>query len=216
MSALVVAVDTTGPRIGVAVSDGTRCVWRVADVERDAETVLAPWTADLLREAGGTFAQVVAVGVAVGPGTFTGTRVGVAHAAGLAVALAVPVVPCDGLAARAAAVGAGVVAVWLDARRDRVYAATFEAPWASWSPAADVEPAVAAATLSAGFMATGPGAVRWATVVEAAGGRLAADPLDPGMSHLVAAAWAGFTASGGVAPADLRLRYLRAPGVELR
>ncbi|KIG15875.1 TsaB protein, required for threonylcarbamoyladenosine (t(6)A) formation in tRNA [Enhygromyxa salina] len=79
-----------------------------------------------LERAGITAAQLDVVACGRGPGTFTGSRVAVATAKGLAIGLGVPVVPVSTLASLAgsAATNGRVLAV-LDARRDQVYGALF-------------------------------------------------------------------------------------------
>ena len=82
-----------------------------------------------LAAAGRAYADLGGIAVAVGPGSFTGIRVGVSTARGLALALSVPstgVSTLDALAdeARAAFPGRPVL-VALDARRDEIYVATY-------------------------------------------------------------------------------------------
>ncbi|GAA0870125.1 tRNA (adenosine(37)-N6)-threonylcarbamoyltransferase complex dimerization subunit type 1 TsaB [Brevundimonas basaltis] len=83
---------------------------------------LAGMARDAVAEAGG-FAGIDRIGVTVGPGSFTGLRVGLAFAQGLGAALGVPVVGVSTLDALAASVdGEGPTAALIDARRGQVYA----------------------------------------------------------------------------------------------
>lgn len=83
---------------------------------------LAGMARDAVAEAGG-FAGVDRIGVTVGPGSFTGLRVGLAFAQGLGAALGIPVVGVSTLDGLAASVdGEGATAVLIDARRGQVYA----------------------------------------------------------------------------------------------
>lgn len=92
---------------------------------------LAPMAEGLMREAGLAFADLTRIAVTTGPGTFTGQRIGLAFARGLALALRIP---CIGLttleamaeAARAERPGHDVL-VATDARRGEVYAQAFTA-----------------------------------------------------------------------------------------
>ncbi|MDQ1155020.1 tRNA (adenosine(37)-N6)-threonylcarbamoyltransferase complex dimerization subunit type 1 TsaB [Brevundimonas sp. SORGH_AS_0993] len=79
---------------------------------------------DVAAEAGGGFAALDRIGVTVGPGSFTGLRVGLAFAQGLGAALGRPVVGLSTLAALAASLeeAGGPVAALIDARRGQVYA----------------------------------------------------------------------------------------------
>ena len=74
-------------------------------------------------------AEISAVAVAVGPGSFTGIRIGVSAAKGLAFAASIPAVGVSTLAAMArnAAFADGLVVCAMDARRNQIYNALFEA-----------------------------------------------------------------------------------------
>ncbi|MEX0955282.1 MAG: tRNA (adenosine(37)-N6)-threonylcarbamoyltransferase complex dimerization subunit type 1 TsaB [Rhizobiaceae bacterium] len=86
---------------------------------------------DALAAAGTTYAELDLIGVAVGPGSFTGIRVGVAVARGLALALKIPsvgITTLDALAEEAweAHAGREILAV-IDARREQIYATRYDA-----------------------------------------------------------------------------------------
>lgn len=82
---------------------------------------------DVMAEAGGGFESLDRIGVTVGPGSFTGLRVGLAFAQGLGAALDRPVVGISTLDALAASGGSpdGPAAALIDARREQVYARLF-------------------------------------------------------------------------------------------
>lgn len=83
---------------------------------------LAGMARDAVAEAGG-FGQIERIGVTVGPGSFTGLRVGLAFAQGLGAALGAPVVGVSTLDGLAASVEGGEpTAALIDARRGQVYA----------------------------------------------------------------------------------------------
>lgn len=84
---------------------------------------------DLLRQCGVAISQLDAVAVAKGPGSFTGVRIGVAAAKGLAWGAELPCVGVSTLSAMAAGLGAwqGYVCPVMDARRSQVYNALFHA-----------------------------------------------------------------------------------------
>jgi tRNA threonylcarbamoyladenosine biosynthesis protein TsaB len=92
---------------------------------RHAELSL-PWADALLSEAGVARSQLDAIAVGRGPGAFTGVRLGISMAQGIALALDRPVVPVSTLAALAMQGGEGRVLAAIDARMGEVYAAAFE------------------------------------------------------------------------------------------
>lgn len=101
---------------------------------RHAELAL-PWAQALLAEAGMARSQLDAVAVGRGPGAFTGVRLGIALAQGIALALDLPMLPVSTLAALAMRAPApGKVLAAIDARMGEVYVAAFE------RTAAGVEP----------------------------------------------------------------------------
>ena len=130
---LILALDTASHLCSAAVFDagaGRLAGQCVEDIGRGhAERMMAVIDA-ALQEAGAGFADLGRIGVTVGPGSFTGIRVGVATARGLALALEIPAVPVTTLGAIAAAAdpeksaGRPVMAL-LDARRGEVYAQLF-------------------------------------------------------------------------------------------
>ena len=91
---------------------------------RHAELAL-PWAEGLLAEAGVARAQLDAIAVSRGPGAFTGVRLGVALAQGIALGLDRPVVPVSTLMALAAPVAGERVIAAIDARMGEVYLAAY-------------------------------------------------------------------------------------------
>lgn len=84
----LLAIDTTGPDCAatIADADGRRLAGRRLTIGRGHAERLAPLVAELLNEAGLAARDLDRIGVAIGPGSFAGTRVGVAFARGLALA----------------------------------------------------------------------------------------------------------------------------------
>lgn len=84
---------------------------------------------DMLSQCGKTVTDVNACAVAAGPGSFTGVRIGVAAAKGLAWGSEIPCVGVSTLAAMAAGLGVyqGYICPVMDARRNQVYNALFHA-----------------------------------------------------------------------------------------
>jgi tRNA threonylcarbamoyladenosine biosynthesis protein TsaB len=129
---VLLAFDTATPAVTVALHDGEHvvaCLTRV-DAMRHGE-LLAPGIAAVLDDAGIVRQDVTAVAVGVGPGPFTGLRVGLVTARTLGLALDVPVYgvcTLDVLAVQAHDEGAvdGPFLVATDARRKEVYWASYD------------------------------------------------------------------------------------------
>lgn len=213
----VLALDTAGPVIGVALAlDGDVRV-RTERVRRGAESRLVPWVQELCAEGGVALTGLDGLAVSVGPGAFTGLRVGLATALGLALGAGLPVWGCGSLRARAAAAAepdTDVLAM-LDARKQRVYAALFRDGRALRGPE-DCAPGHALRDLQPGFVATGEGSALYAEQVLEAGGRLAAAPEDPGVAALARLGLAGLARGEGTDPTEVRPVYVRAPDARPR
>jgi tRNA threonylcarbamoyladenosine biosynthesis protein TsaB len=137
-----------------------------------AETLL-PAVDALLGEAGVAIAEVAGFAVSIGPGSFTGLRIGVATLKGLAFGAPRPVAAVPTLAALAlrAQPGAGPVIALLDARRGEVYAAGYGEP-GRLEPDALPEGLYTAHELAARL----PAACRLVGEIAACGGALRAGP----------------------------------------
>lgn len=125
---IVMGIDTALQRCSVAVlKDGVMIAKRVADMQKGHAEVLAPMVAETIARAGVTLKSLDRVGVVIGPGGFTGVRVGLAFARGLGIGGAVGIIGVSSLEAIAAASAATTrfVAPVIDARRGEVYAALY-------------------------------------------------------------------------------------------
>jgi tRNA threonylcarbamoyladenosine biosynthesis protein TsaB len=147
---ILLAIETATEACSVALwYDGAVIDRSEFAPRRHAELVL-PMADSLLAEAEIARAQLDAVAVGRGPGAFTGVRLAVSVAQGLALALDVPVVPVSSLAALAAqapADSAAILAV-TDARRGQIYAGAFRADGERLVEPLDLECVTAAADLS--------------------------------------------------------------------
>lgn len=129
---MLLALDTSTPRVSVAVHDGDH-VLHAATAEQAMKhgEQLAPMIADALDGAGIRRTDLTRVAVGVGPGPFTGLRVGLVTARTLGFALGVPVVgvlSLDVLAARARREGVDEALVaTIDARRKELFWAAYDA-----------------------------------------------------------------------------------------
>jgi tRNA threonylcarbamoyladenosine biosynthesis protein TsaB len=122
---IVLGLDTCLDACSAAVTDGERVLAaRTEPMSRGHQERLAPLVRELMIEAGMAFDALHRVGVTVGPGSFTGLRVGLSFAKGLGAALSIPVIGVGALEAMAAG-RAGTVFSVLNAKRDQVYLQAF-------------------------------------------------------------------------------------------
>ncbi len=126
---LVLAIDTSSPAVTAAVAsvgDGVRVLAQSAKVDARAHgELLAPSVAQCLAGAGATPKDLRAIVAGVGPGPFTGLRVGLVTAASMADSLGIPAYGVCSLDAIAGAVDAASLLVATDARRREVYWARY-------------------------------------------------------------------------------------------
>jgi tRNA threonylcarbamoyl adenosine modification protein YeaZ len=126
---LVLGFDTATPAVSVALHDGERVISAAfaVDARRHSE-LLTPMIAKVMADAGVARGDLGAVAVGVGPGPYTGLRVGVVTARVLGSVLGLPVPGVCSLDIMAASVGPGrEFLVATDARRKEVYWARYDA-----------------------------------------------------------------------------------------
>lgn len=125
----LLALETATEACSVALWDAGAVLERYQIAPRRHAALLLPMASELLAEAGWTMAQLDAIAVGRGPGAFTGVRIAISVAQGLAFAADLPIAPISTLAALA--IGAtrdtahARIATALDARMGEVY-------WAGW------------------------------------------------------------------------------------
>ncbi|MEM0906263.1 MAG: tRNA (adenosine(37)-N6)-threonylcarbamoyltransferase complex dimerization subunit type 1 TsaB [Pseudomonadota bacterium] len=152
----VLVLDTALEACQAAVvTDGVVCAHVVTRAQGGAEAIAANAVA-ALQEAGVGFGDLARVAVTIGPGSFTGVRVGIAYAKGVAFARSIPAVGVSTLEVLARQGGLPALAV-IDARHGAVYAALHTAPGVAPSVAARI-PVAACLELAeaAGAQIVGP------------------------------------------------------------
>ncbi|MBR6185730.1 MAG: tRNA (adenosine(37)-N6)-threonylcarbamoyltransferase complex dimerization subunit type 1 TsaB [Clostridia bacterium] len=126
---ILFCLDTSGPVAGVAIlRDGAVCYEAAVSSGLTHSQSILPMTEEAYRRAGLSPEETDYFAVTVGPGSFTGVRIGVSTVKGLAHALKKPCIAVDALEAMAAGVQpfSGVICPLQDARAGQVYAAAFE------------------------------------------------------------------------------------------
>lgn len=123
---LILAFDTSAAHCAAALLSGDRLlVLREEAMDKGQAERLIPLLDDVLAEGGATWSDLSAVAVGTGPGNFTGVRIAVAAARGLALSLNIPALGVTALEARAFGLPRPV-AVVEDARRGEVYLQAFD------------------------------------------------------------------------------------------
>ena len=124
----ILVIDTSGPVCGTAVMDETKVYSEFTAQNKNTHSAsLMPMIEAALNAAGTEMKDLDAVAAVTGPGSFTGVRIGVATAKGLAHGAGLPCIPVDALEALAASAGDfdGIVCPIQDARAGQVYGAAF-------------------------------------------------------------------------------------------
>jgi tRNA threonylcarbamoyl adenosine modification protein YeaZ len=213
---LVLALDTATPAVTAGVVELTdtavapRSVRVTHDPRKHAE-LLMPGVLDAAAAAGISLRELAAVVVGIGPGPFTGLRVGMVTAAALGDALQIPVHGVCTLDAIAAGIGtgarrarpAGNLLVVTDARRREVYWAAYAPDGRRFDGPHVQAPAALVDRLS------GLGAVAAAGGSAVVTGLPVLEPASPGPAALVETAASALRA--GVVPGPLEPLYLRRP-----
>jgi tRNA threonylcarbamoyladenosine biosynthesis protein TsaB len=145
-----------------------------------------PAIADVMERAGADWGDLDAIAVGVGPGTFTGLRIGIATARALATAAGLPLRRVSSLAALAAGIDALVRLPLIDARRGEVFGALYEGEREFWPPMVTPPDELLEQLGNAGVtpVAAGDGSIRFRGMLEEAG--IPVEP-DDSESHVVRA-----------------------------
>ena len=221
----LLALETATLAGGAALLDGGRLVGesRLNIALTHSERLMAV-VDRLLQDCGWAVADLQALAVSVGPGSFTGLRVGAATAKGLALALEIPVAPVPTLDALAATLpfAEAPVCPLLDARKGEVYCCLYR--WTGAAMAREWEylalpPAAAAARLAPPVIVLGDGVAACRPYLARHGaGVQEADPVHsiPSPAVVGALGHAILAAGGGIPAERLAPLYLRPSEAELK
>lgn len=211
----LLAIDTALPAVSACIIDSDAAAplaCETAPMERGHAEALLPLLERVVG-AGGGFASIGRVAVTVGPGSFTGIRIGLAAGQAIALAVGVPIVGVSTLAALAAPhilePYEGVVAAAIDARHGQVYVTAYGPDGRTLLTPRRVGAHEALRALGAGpLKLVGSGAVLLAAEARASG--VAAEIADSRAAPEIAfVARLGLAANPDTAPA--RPLYLKAP-----
>jgi tRNA threonylcarbamoyladenosine biosynthesis protein TsaB len=221
----ILALDTSTPAGSAALADDGRVtVVRAGDGSRTHGERLPSELMALVAEARVTLAEIDAFAVAIGPGSFTGLRVGIATIQGLALAknaLVAPVSTFEALAWRART-GRTLLAAWIDAHRGEVFASLFAPdgttilqPPSSLPPEKTLEMWHQMFAASPRVRFTGDGAIKYEAVIrQALGDRASIDAEAPMLAGAIAEI-AAADPSRAVHPHAIVPLYVRRPDAEL-
>ena len=216
-------VDTCGAMAGVALGDGERIVVETnLSLDRRLSTRLLAVIDGLLTEAGMSVTGLDGIGVACGPGSFTGVRIGMATVKGMALAADLPVAGISSLALLAANVpfARRQVCALMDARKKEVYAGLFrcEPLPVLVGPEWVVSPERLLDTIREPTIFVGDGAVAYRDLIEARCGDLAHFApcfcSHPHGANGIVLSWEAFLRGEGVSPERLDPVYIRASEAE--
>ncbi|MDX1421750.1 MAG: tRNA (adenosine(37)-N6)-threonylcarbamoyltransferase complex dimerization subunit type 1 TsaB [Kiloniellales bacterium] len=216
----ILAMDAAGAACSAALwRDGRVVAGRFEPMRRGHAERLVPMIEAVMAEAGARYADVDRLAVTLGPGGFTGVRIGLATAQGLALASGRPLVGVSNFlvlaaAARTEAPAEGSLAVAIDAKRQDFYLQIFAADLRPRGEPRSIWPEELAEAVPPGpLLLVGDGAPQAGPALAAAGRqfRLAAAPAVADaarLAELVAA-----DVSGALAAAPVEPLYLRPPDV---
>jgi tRNA threonylcarbamoyladenosine biosynthesis protein TsaB len=217
----VLGFDTSTAHLSVALTAGRDVASeRTVDPDptgrpRHARELLSV-VEGVVGESGG-WDSVDRIAVGLGPGTFTGLRIGIATARGLAQSSGMALTGVSSLRALAAgSAGSSPVLAVIDAKRDEVFAALYEGEAEVWEASVGSPGDLADRLRDKGaqVIAVGDGAVRFRSELEASGAEI---PADDDGAHRVRARHVCLLATGAEAGplAEIKPTYLRRPDAEL-
>ena len=140
---MLLAIDTSTRNVAIAIYDGIQVLCETIWSSRDYHTVeLAPAIADVLSRTGLSVQDLKLLAVATGPGSFTGLRIGMAVAKGIALACHLPIIgiPTLDIVAESQPVSLGIsLAAVIQAGRGRLAVGWYTAPDGHWQLTPPIE-----------------------------------------------------------------------------
>ena len=128
--AIILNIETSTKNCSVSIADSGKIIAfkELNNGNYSHAEVLHPFIENILKDGNISKSEINAIAVSKGPGSYTGLRIGVSAAKGLAFALNAPLISIDTLTSLsfAASIDCGVIVPMLDARRMEVYAAVFD------------------------------------------------------------------------------------------
>ena len=223
----ILGIETATERLSTALITGGNVHEQHRDSRSSHCELLTGFISDIVAEAGITMREIGGIAVSLGPGSFTGLRIGISTAMGLAYGLGIKTTGVNtlmGLAWNAASPGT-LVCPLIDAKRSEVYTAIYrtgnDIPDIVMKPAAVPVAKLADILKLQGepVTVTGPAAGQFREALEEASGDLLSF-ISPAMAQpsAVSIAQAGsvmFSRDGGVAPSALEPVYLRRSDAEI-
>jgi tRNA threonylcarbamoyladenosine biosynthesis protein TsaB len=139
---MLLAIDTSTAQVGLALYDGNQILSEMTWATRQHHTTeLAPALSGLLNRCGVSMDMVSALGVAIGPGSFTSLRVGLSLVKGIALARHIPVIGISTLDIVATAQPAGKhpLAVVIQAGRKRIAVGWYKCLKNEWQAQGEIK-----------------------------------------------------------------------------
>lgn len=223
----ILSIDSATKAMSLAICEEDKLIASAfLNVGKTHSQRLLPLLDDLLREGGLSLSEIDRLAVTVGPGSFTGVRIGISTAKAMAYALqkeVVPVYTLDALAYQAKGYST-VICPILDARKNEVYYGIYDREGQPLEPMGAKAPAALAAYLqenygeAASVLFLGDGADPYFPIMQAS--LLQQAKLAPASIRMVLAMGAGFWAlehpEKVVSPMELQACYLRASEAEVQ
>jgi tRNA threonylcarbamoyladenosine biosynthesis protein TsaB len=174
---LALECSTDYGSVGLALGDGRRFISRF-EVARAHGKTLMPLVDELFKRAGVERERLALIAVSLGPGSYTGLRVAIAAAQGLALALSIPCAGFETTEVVAGNIEPGPrpLAVLIDIRGEEVFCRPFKADGGRWRACAEgavAKPASLSAGLDRQSLLAGSGAIAYRNIFEKAGFEIA-------------------------------------------